>query len=334
MSKKLDKKISILNVLKEQNTPVTSARITELLSLSGFEFSERTVRFHLKELDQSGLTVAHGKRGRSITEAGLAELQSSQISQRPGYLSAKIDQMTYRMTFDLPTRSGTVVVNTSLVDPGHLAGCVQNVCSVFAEGYGMGRLMTLVGTGETIGDVAVPPGKVGFCTVCSISLNGILLKHGIPMTSRFGGLLKLKDGKAFRFVEMIHYDGTSIDPLEVFIRSGMTDYHGAVKGGDGLIGASFREVPGECRQRLVNIGERLQEVGLGAIMELGLPGQSLLQIPVTHGRVGVVVVGGLNPIAILEEQEYRVFSQALSGLVEYDRLFSYQEFPARLQSYL
>jgi len=32
-----------------------------------------------------------------------------------------------------------------------------------------------------------------------------------------------------------------------------------------------------------------------------------------------VVVGGLNPIAILEEQEYRVFSQALSGLFEYDQ---------------
>ncbi len=334
MPRKLDKKISILTVLKEQSEPVTSSRITELLSLSGFDFSERTVRFHLKELDEAGLTVAHGRRGRKITDAGLAELQSSQISQRPGYLSAKIDEMIYRMTFDLPMRSGTVVVNTSMVDPHQLNSCVETVCSVFGESYGMGRLMTLVGPGETVGELTVPQDKVGFCTVCSITLNGILLKHGIPMTSRFGGLLRLKDGKAFHFVEMIHYEGTSIDPLEVFIRSGMTDYHGAVKDGNGLIGASFREVPGESRQRLVNIGERLKEVGLDAIMELGLPGQSLLQIPVTNGRVGVVVVGGLNPIAILEEREHRIFSRALSGLIEYDRLFSYQEFPARLQEYL
>jgi repressor of nif and glnA expression len=332
--KKSEKKRAILNVLKEQGQPVTSAKIVELLVLGGAYLSERTVRFYLKELDRAGATVACGRRGRRITEAGLAELQSSQISQRPGYLSAKIDEMIYRMTFDLPMRSGAVVVNTSLVDPHQLASCVQKVCTVFAKGLGMGRLMTLLGPGETVGELTVPRGKVGFCTVCSITINGILLKHGIPMASRFGGLLRLKDGKASGFVEMIHYDGTSIDPLEVFIRSGMTDYHGAIRDGNGLIGASFREVPGESRHRLVHLAERLAEIGLGAIMEVGLPGETVLQIPVSRGRVGVIVVGGLNPIAILEEQEHRIFSRALSGLVEYDRLFNYEEFPSRLQRYL
>lgn len=334
MQKKYDKKIAILNVLREQSNPVSSAKITEQLLLGGMEFSERTVRFYLKEFDEAGLTVAYGKKGRKITEAGLAELQSSQIIQSPGYLSAKIDRMIYRMNFDLPLRSGTVVVNTSLVAPQHLASCSQKVCEVFAGGFGMGKLMALLGPGEVIGDLTIPDDKIGFCTVCSITINGILLKHGIPMRSLFGGLLRLKDGKAFRFVEMIHYDGTSIDPLEVFIRSGMTDYHGAIEGGDGLIGASFREVPGESRQRLINISQRLEEIGLGAIMELGMPGQPLLEIPVSYGRVGAIVVGGLNPIAILEEREYRVFSRALSGLLEYDRLFHFEEFPSKLQRYL
>ena len=194
--------------------------------------------------------------------------------------------------------------------------------------------MTLIAPGETVGELTIPKDKVGFCTVCSITINGILLKHGIPMTSRFGGLLRLKDSKAFRFVEMIHYNGTSIDPLEVFIRSGMTDYHQAIRGGDGLIGASFREVPGESRLRLINISQRLADIGLGAIMEIGLPGQPLLDIPVSFSRVGVVVAGGLNPIAILEEREHRIFSRALSGLVEYDRLFHFGEFPVKLQEFL
>jgi repressor of nif and glnA expression len=194
----------------------------------------------------------------------------------------------------------------------------------------MGKLLMLAGPGEVIGEHTVPKGKVGFCTVCSITVNGILLKHGIPMASRFGGLLKLTNGKAFRFVEMIHYDGTSIDPLEVFIRSGMTDYHGAVKNGNGLIGASFREVPSESRQRLVNINQRLIEIGLGAIMEIGLPGQPLLEIPVSQGRVGVILVGGLNPIAILEEKEHRVFSRAISAFVEYDSLFGYEDLKLKL----
>ena len=285
-------------------------------------------------MEQERLTVSLGKKGRKITEAGLTELQSSQMPQSPGYLSAKIDQMIYRMNFDLPMRSGTVVVNTSVVDPHQLASCIQKVCAVFANNYGMGKLMTLIGPGETVGQLTIPKGKVGFCTVCSITINGILLKHGIPMTSRFGGLLRLKDTRACRFIEMIHYDGTSIDPLEVFIRSGMTDYHQAIRGGDGLIGASFREVPGESRLRLINISQRLEEIGLGAIMEIGLPGQPLLDIPVSFSRVGVVVAGGLNPIAILEEREYRVFSRALSGLLEYDRLFHFEEFPEKLQKFL
>ena len=334
MQKKIDKKIAILNVLKEQPQPVSSARITELLSLGSLVFSERTVRFYLRQLDAEGLTIPHGRKGRVITEAGLAEVRSSTTRQLPGTLSAKIDQMIYRMTFDLPTRRGTVVVNTSLVDPRQLESCVEPICKVFAKGFAMGKLMTLVGPEETIGDILVPKDKIGFCTVCSITINGILLKHGIPMASRFGGLLEVRNGKALRFTEIIDYAGTSIDPLEVFIRSGMTNYHGAIQDGNGLIGASFRELPGESRQRLINIGQRLEEIGLGAIMEIGLPEQPLLDIPVPPGRVGAIIVGGLNPIAVLEEREHRIFSRALSGMIEYDRLFRFEEFPQRVQSFL
>ena len=64
--------------------------------------------------------------------------------ERVGYLSAKIDQMTYAMTFDLATRTGKVVVNTSLVNPQHLAGCVDDVCRVFAGGYAMGNRVALL----------------------------------------------------------------------------------------------------------------------------------------------------------------------------------------------
>ena len=70
------------------------------------------------------------------------------------------------------------------------------------------------------------------------------------------------------------------------------------------------------------------------IMELGLPEQPLLDIPVPSGRVGAIIVGGLNPIAVLEERDHPIFSRALSGLVEYDRLFRFEEFPRRLQSFL
>ena len=334
MNIKPNKKIAILNAIKGHADPVSSKKISKLLKTCGLEISERTIRLYLSELDKEGLTISHGKKGRTLSDAGQSELHSSQIMQRPGYLSARIDQMTYKMNFDLPTCSGKVVVNISIVDPELLMNHVDAVCKVFEYDYGMGKLLTLAKPGEIVGDHTVPEGKVGLCTVCSITVNGILLKHGIPMASRFGGILKIIDKKPFRFVEMIHYDGTSIDPLEVFIRSGMTDYHSAVRSGSGLIGASFREIPSESRERLFNINQRLVNIGLGAIMEIGLPGQPLLDIPVSQGRVGVILVGGLNPIAILEEKDHRVFSRAITGFVEYDRLFNYDELKSRLRSFM
>jgi repressor of nif and glnA expression len=163
----------------------------------------------------------------------------------------------------------------------------------------MGRLITLYGPGEAAGELLVPDGQVGIGTVCSITVNGALLAHGIPTFSRFGGLIEIEDRKPTRFVAIINYDGTSLDPLEIFIKSGMTDYLGATENGNGRIGASFREIPAASRQRVMELAGKLTEVGLGGFMEIGMPGQPLMEIPIEESRIGAVVIGGLNPVAIL-----------------------------------
>ncbi len=327
-------RLAILEVLAKTSLPLSSPRIAQLLTHSGLALSQRAVRLYLKQLAEEGLTQSFGKRGHTISEQGRAEIHASQTQQRMGYLSARIDQLTYAMTFDLATRSGQVVVNTSLASPQLLAENLPHLCSVFAKGYSMGNRLALLGPGEEIAGQTVPKDKVAFCTVCSITVNGVLLKHGIPTISRFGGLLQVRDGRPFRFVEAIHYDGTTIDPLEVFIHSGMTDYMGAITDGNGLIGAGFREFPENARDRVLQLSQRLVAIGLGGLMEVGLPNQPLLGFPVSPGRFGAVVVGGLNPIAILEELGYRVFSRALAGLLDYCRLIPADELPQALQAFL
>ncbi len=324
------RKLAILNLLKARGQPLNSAGIAESLAGQGHEMSERTVRLYLQELDQAGLTQNLGRRGRSITERGLGELDAAQALGRVGFLSAKIDQMTYRMNFDLSTRTGTVVVNTTLATREQLVRCMDRIFQVFEKGYAMGHLAALLEPGEQIGDLTVPDGMLGFCSVCSITVNGVLLKHGIPTHSRFGGLLELRDGRPSRFVEIITYDGTSIDPLEVFIRSAMTDYVGAITTGNGRIGASFRELPAESRELASDLDRKLDAIGLGGLMQIGRPGQDLFDIPVSEGRVGAIVFGGLNPMAVLEELGIRVASRALSGLLEFNRLFPYEELPSRI----
>ncbi len=331
MDKKDERRLAVLNVLRSSDGPLSSAEISEVLSAVGQRASERTVRLYLKQLDEEGLTRSVGRRGRRITESGLSELDAARIIERVGFLSAKIDRMTYLMDFDLTNRSGTVVVNMTLVEPGELSQRVDMICRVYEEGYALGRLVGLFEPGERVGHIAVPQGMVGMGTVCSITLNGVLLKYGVPTYSRFGGLLELRDRKPTRFVEIITYEGTSIDPLEVFIRSGMTDYVGAVKTGSGRIGASFREFPAESRNLVEELAHRLEKVGLGGFVKIGLTGQPLLEIPVGEGRFGAIVIGGLNPVSILEETGIRAYSRALAGLIDYSRLFPYEELGDRVR---
>jgi len=329
-----EKRLAILRILRDSGGPLGSAKIAqELLSL-GHEVSERTVRFHLLDMDRAGLTRNLGRNGRVITERGLAELENARSYEKAGFLSARIDQMTYRMSFDLATRSGTVVINLSLIERNQLLRSVPLMQQVFEAGYAMGKLVTLLRPGEQVGSTAVPEGYVGIGTVCSITVNGILVAHGIPTHSRFGGLLELRDHKPTRFVEFIHYDGTTIDPLEAFIRSVMTDYVGATRTGNGLIGASFREVPADSRNQVLELAQRMERIGLGGVYLVGWPGRPLLEVPVSEGRLGLVVIGGLNPVAILEEEGIKVRrTGALAGLIEYNRLFHYQELEERAREF-
>lgn len=330
MSEKTEKKrLAILGILREANGPLGSSKITERLVAAGHEISERTVRFYMQATDEEGLTRNGGRKGHSITGRGLEELENARIIEKVGFLAAKIDQMTYRMNFDLSKKKGTVVVNVSMLDKSRMADAVPLIKRVFAAGYAMGRLITLFPSGARVGESTVPDGMIGIGTVCSITLNGVLLTHGIPTYSRFGGLLEMQDYRPTRFVEIIHYSGTTLDPLEVFIRSGMTDYDGATRNGNGRIGASFREVPAESRDQVTRLARQLEDVGLGGFMTIGWPGQPVLEIPVNQGQVGAVVIGGLNPAAILEERGIKADSRALAALAEYETFFPYDELDER-----
>ncbi len=325
---------AILDILKSHTDPLSGSTIAHYLQDDGLDISERTVRHYLKQMDDDGLTHMMGKKGRILTGEGAAEADRVKTIDRVGFLSAKIDQLSYAMSFDREAAEGTVIVNTIIVKPDELSRHLKQVCMVFKCGYAMGNLAAILEPGERVGQVEIPPGHIGFTTVCSMTVNGILLKHRIPSHSRFGGILELVDSKARRFTDLITYDGTTIDPLEVFIRSGMTNYIGAITTGSGRIGASFREIPAQSRDVVIQLNRDLVELGLGGIYEIGRAGHSIYGIPVSEGRAGMVLIGGLNPASILEENGVRVRAYALSGLLGYNRLRHYSSLQRRLKPYL
>ncbi len=327
------KKIAILGVLKNGTQPVGGKEISEILATQGMEVSDRTVRMYLQELEEEGFLQSSARKGRSITELGLKELENDKTLSRVGTLSSKINQLTYDMDFDLNLGRGRVIVNVTFVDPQLIYKFMDPLLKVFELGYAMGRLLGLLPPGATVGqNTQVPPGKVGLCTVCSVTLNGVLLKHGIPVNSLFSGVLEVRSHVPQRFVELIYYSGTSIDPLALFIQSGMTDYLGAIATGNGRIGAGYREVPSGSYDLVVSLADRLKSIGLGAFQTIGKPEQSLFNIPVHDDSCGIVVIGGLNPTAVFEESGIRLDSRALGGLMEFSQLFPYTELPLRLKN--
>ncbi|MDF7798857.1 NrpR regulatory domain-containing protein [Pontiellaceae bacterium B1224] len=331
MDKRQKKRLAILDALNRSGQVLSSTRITELLIGQDVDISERSVRLYLCELDAEGLTENLGRRGRIITEKGKHEADASRVLEGVGLLSGKIDAMAYKMDFDPAVRRGTVVVNISTIPlEGFTDERRELIEKVFAKGYSMGSMLAMFPPGEKFGSYTTPEGYVGIGTVCSITLNGVLLRRGVPTTSRFGGLVELRDGAPVRFSDIIHYDGTSIDPLVVFIRSGMADYIGAVTTGNGRIGASFREFPADSSEAVRSISKQLETLGLGSLLCLGNPGQSLYGVPVGPQRVGAIIIGGLNPMSIFEETGLRVRSSALSGLVDFNNLFHYTELKNRL----
>ena len=316
---------TILRVLDKHEDIVGSIELSRELLNHGIELSERTVRHYLKLLDHMGMTRVQGKRGRTITEKGKGEVNKAFVSERVNFIISKIDSLSYLTDFNIDTLKGNIILNISFFSEKKLRDVVKIVSEVFASPYVMSNRIILAKGGERIGDVQVPEGCVGLGTVCSITLNGIFLKSGIPVTSRYGGVVEIEEGVPRRFTSLISYEGSSMDPLEILIKSRTTDVTGVIAHSNGKILASFREIPVVSMREAEILREKMFSKGVGGNILFGKPNQPLLDVPVGVDKVGMLVVGGLNPIAAAEEAGIFTESKAMSTLYEYSRLLTFNE---------
>jgi repressor of nif and glnA expression len=318
----------MLGILRDAGTVVGSAEIARELVARGHELSPRTVRVYLQQMAADGL-VEEAKRGRAggrrITDRGRQEIDDSLIFDRIGFTAAKVDAMAWQMQFDLRRRQGRIVLNLTVLPRALLAQAVAEMAPVFAAGLGMGEYVALFQPGERVGAVDIPADCVGLGTVCSVTINGILLNARVPVVSRFGGVLEFCDHEPRRFTDVIYYDGTSMDPLEIFIKAGLTSVRQLVRTGHGRLGVSFREVPTCALPTVEALAAELRAAGLSGILQIGRPNQPMLGVTVPEGRTGVLVIGGLNPVAAIYESGIITTNRALCTLVDFRRLVRYSE---------
>lgn len=312
-----------LNLLAEAEKPMGATRLASELRNFGIDLSDRAVRSILEGFDRQGLTENLGRRGRRLTPAGM-EMASANVSATlRGFVSAKADSLASQMTFSLSRRRGSIIMNVSLIPIDYMKPAATEIIQAFEAGLGFGELIALGLPGEHFLGHIIPKDHIAIGTVCGVSANGILFHAGIPIVCVFGGLLQIHDNRPRYFQHIIHYSGTTIDPLEIFMRGEMTSVSKIAHGKSGLVGAGFREIPAVTLHRLFRFQDLMAKAKLQGILAVGKPGQALAGATVSPGRVGVIVTAGLNPIAAAQEQHIPIKSLAMSRLYPYEKLVHY-----------
>jgi HTH-type transcriptional regulator, global nitrogen regulator NrpRI len=315
------KVFAILRVLNNSKEPVGSRVIARQLKDLGVELTERAVRYHLKLTDERGLTHLAGRRdGRTITETGRAELRKALVNDKVGFAFSRIETLAFRTNFDCDKREGSVPVNVSFFKKDDFNRAMNIMKPIFRAGLCVSDLVAVAHEGENLDGLTVPPGRIALATVCSIVANGALLKAGVPVDSRFGGILQIRNNRPLRFIELIHYSGSSLDPSEIFIRANMTSVNKVAGAGNGEILANFREIPALCRPIAEEIAAKLKDAGLGGIMLIGNISEPVCETHVDINRAGIILIGGLNPVAAAQEEGISSENHAMSVLIDYRKL--------------
>lgn len=315
--------IAILKVLSESTESLGSIHIARELKRHGIFLSERAVRYHLRITDERGHTQPMGHDGRMLTERGGEELKMALAPEQVGFIHEKLELLAFHTTFDPKTRTGQIPINTSIIDQTDFREAVAAMSEAFRARLGVSDLVATASEGEKLGSVVVPRGKIGLATVCSVVINGVLLKAGIPTESKFGGVLEIRDSKPRRFIAIINYAGTSLDPSEQYIRAKMTAVSEAARTGHGKILANFREIPAPARSVAQEAVDLLKEAGIHGIYALGNTSEPICQIAIGMNRVGMVLLGGLNPVAAAVEAGIEIENIAESGMIEFSQLTSF-----------
>jgi repressor of nif and glnA expression len=314
------KVLAILRILNDSKEPVGARLIAQRLKDYGIELNERTVRYHLKLTDERGLTQLIGRDGRLITERGVEEVSDALVRDKVGFAISRIELLSFRTDFNPDNGDGSLPVNITFFPKNKFNKALDIMRPVFAKGLCVSDMVAVAHEGDCLGELIVPEGSIGLATVCSIVLNGTLLKAGVPVDSRFGGILQLRNNKPVRFVELIHYAGSSLDPSEVFISARMTSVSDVARKGEGKILANFREIPALCRPVTEEVLAKLQKAGLGGLLFMGNTSEPVCEIPVELNRIGMILYGGLNPIAAAEEAGIQAESRAMSTVMDYRQL--------------
>lgn len=315
MPQETDRKMmEILRILAEKGNILGAKTISEELRKKGYDLGERAVRYHMRILDEKGFTKRVGYVGREITPEGVKELGKGLIYDQVDFIFSKFEDMMYQTTLNPETCLGSVVVNTSTFSyDEQLMKIIQNI---FNKQIAVSPYVKISAQASSDGN----ENKMEMETICGTTIDGMLLKSGIPVVPKYGGLVKIKNHAPIAFIELIAYKKTSMTPLEAFTDQEMTSVLKVIERGNGNIPANFRVIPANSREDAVKLFDNLKKIGISGLLKIGEAGEPVLGIPVDKNMTGIAVIGGIAPLCAAKESGYEVDIKMAESTIEFSQM--------------
>lgn len=232
------------------------------------------------------------------------------------FTNHRIEEYALRVTYQPEENAGTIIYNLSLIESRDLEFALSVMKEAHRAGITVSDRILVAGPGEQVDGYTVPDGRHAICSVCSITLDALLLRRGIPVNPIGGGVVEIEERVPRRFTSMILYRDTTLDPLEVLISQEATSILAVMHHGNGSILANIRECHMEAEPLAGAVLDELSAIGFSGILDVGPPNVPLLGVPVSPQYVGVAMVGGTNAMAAVREAGHPVVTRALKGLID------------------
>ncbi|MBQ2832803.1 DUF128 domain-containing protein [Methanobrevibacter sp.] len=225
------------------------------------------------------------------------------------FLLSKSWNLIQQVNFNVEKRKGDIIANVSYIKKDEL----DNAIAIMEETYNSNP--KYINPYYKLVDHPTDDSKVGIATICSLSIDGLLINNGIMSNPIYGGLLELTEPPLF--IDLISYNGTTIDPHKIFLSKNMTSISSNI--GTKKILASFKEVPYIARDYAVYLLEILKNTGF-SIYKIGKPREVTYNAKADNYNFGVVAGSGLNAIGAIKEKGIDIEVKAIEKLIPFEEM--------------
>ena len=225
------------------------------------------------------------------------------------FLLSKSWNQIQQVDFDIEKQKGNIITNISYINKKHL----DDALNIMEETYNNNP--KYINPYYKIIENPDDNTKVGIATICSLSIDGILIRNGIMSNPKYGGILELTEPPLF--VDLISYNGTTLDPHKIFLSKNMT----SITETDGVnkILASIKEIPYITREHAVEILNILNNIGF-SIYKIGKPRELVYNSKAENYNFGVISGSGLNSMGAIKEKGIDIEIKAIEKLLPFEEM--------------